>query len=234
MILAVVAAVLVVAVVAVLGFALTRPSDTAQTDTSVPPVSTSDASTPASIPSASPSPSESVSAMGLSLSATGFTLRTGSADPFTYRWADEPTAAVAALTTAFGSAPTQRTQAGDGSTLPDYTVYSWGGFSLFEMMPTAALPRASFSQPSYALFSANQVGTVAITAEFGLKIGLSAAQVRALSPASETPRSSGNIRFAFDPQRSSFKGGVPSYSVFADTDGADGPVGTILYFYAPQ
>ncbi|WP_223848781.1 MULTISPECIES: hypothetical protein [Microbacterium] len=226
---------LAVAVVAVLGFALTRPSDSAQPAGPAPADSSAAASVPASTPTPTPSPTDAT-ALGLTLSATGFTLQTSSGAPLTYRWADDPTAAIAALTTAFGAAPTQRTQAGDGSTLPDYTVYSWSGFSLFEMVPTAALTRESFSQPAYALFTANEVNGVAITAEFGLKIGMTADQVRALTPppASETARASGSIRFGFDPQRSSFKNGVPSYSVFADTDGADGPIGTILYFYAPQ
>ena len=236
LILGIVAAVLAVAVVAVVGFALTRPSDSAQPAPSAPSVSTDDASVPASTPSSTPSPTTTAAATGVAFSATGFTLTSASGQPFTYRWADEPTAAVAALTAAFGAPPTQRTQAGNGSTLPDYTVYAWNGFSLFEMVPTATLTRADFSQPAYALFTANEVGGVPVTAEFGLKIGMSAAEVRALTPApaSETPRPSGSIRFAFDPQRSSFKNGTPSYSVFADTDGADGPVGTILYFYAPQ
>lgn len=236
LILGIVAAVLAVAVVAVVGFALTRPSDSAQPAPSAPSVPTDDASVPASTPSSTPSPTTTAAATGVAFSATGFTLTSASGQPFTYRWADEPTAAVAALTAAFGAPPTQRTQAGNGSTLPDYTVYAWNGFSLFEMVPTATLTRADFSQPAYALFTANEVGGVPVTAEFGLKIGMSAAEVRALTPApaSETPRPSGSIRFAFDPQRSSFKNGTPSYSVFADTDGADGPVGTILYFYAPQ
>lgn len=236
LILGIVAGVLAVAVIAVVGFALTRPSDSAQPATSAPAVSTDDASVPASTPAPTPSPTSTAAATGVAFSATGFTLTAGTGQPFTYRWADEPAAAVAALTAAFGAPPTQRTQAGDGSTLPDYTVYTWNGFSLFEMVPTATLTRADFSQPAYALFTSNEVGGVPITAEFGVKIGMSAAEVRALTPApaSETPRPSGSIRFAFDPQRSSFKNGTPSYSVFADTDGADGPVGTILYFYAPQ
>jgi len=100
---------------------------------------------------------------------------------------------------------------------------------LFDMIETAGgTPRAEYAQPSYTLFSRNEVGGIEMVAEQGLEIGMSVSGVRALGPDQEIPRGNvGATRFVFDQERSSAEG-APQYSMFADTDGT--AVTSILYF----
>jgi len=228
-ILGIIAGVLLVAVVITLSIYLMRgatptgvdetPASPAQDEAPAPPPAQTTPSSPeASEPAADPT--------GVVLSATGFTLRDDAgAETFTFVWTDDAAAAVEALTEAFGAGPAERTEAGNGSTYPDYTVYQWSGFALYDMVATADLPRDEYTQPSYLRYTANTVGDVAITAEFDLEIG---AAVDALEPADQWKRGDGT-RIVFEPDRSGFAGGVPSYAALADTDGE--VITAILYYY---
>lgn len=229
LILGIVAGVLLVAVVVTLGFALTRPSDDTPAQTSAP-----SSAVPTAQPSqsASTEPDETGEPVAVTFSGTGFALVDDDGDPvFTFGWRDEVGDAVTALTEAFGAAPTQRVEPGDGNHYPDYTVYQWDGFMLFDMVPTAGgTSRADYTQPTYALFSRNEIGGIALTAEHGLAIGSTIAEVRAAGPSDETPRGNvGAIRFTFDRDRSSTADPL-QYSMFADTDGK--VVTAILYYFA--
>ncbi len=232
LILGIVAGVLLVAVVVTLGFALTRGSSTA----SPADTPSSDASTAAPTAQPSPSPSASSDAVGvpvaLKFGGTGFTLVDKNAKTvFSYEWRDKAADAVTELTAAFGAAPTQRVEPGDGSSYPDYTVYQWEGFLLYDMVDgTGGAQRATFTQPSYATFSRNEVGPISMTAEHGLKIGSPVTAVRAAGPSQEVPRGNvGSIRFIFDQSRSS-AGPPVQYSMIADTDGST--VTAVLYYFA--
>lgn len=229
LILAIVAGVLLVAVIVALVLAFTRPG----TEAAVPPAPTTAAPqtpTPRPTPSASASPDAVGEPVAIEFAGTGFALVDDKGRAaFTFAWRDEVAAAVAALTDAFGAAPTQRVEPGDGSHYPDYTVYQWNGFMLFDMIPSpGGSTRAEYPQPTYVLFSRAEVGGIRLVAERGLEIGMTVDAVRAASPDLEVPRGNvGAIRFVFDRARST---GVDplQYSLFADTDGT--VVTAILYY----
>ncbi len=229
-ILGIIAGVLLVAVVITLSIYLMRGATPTGADQT--PASPTEGEAPAPPPPAqttpsAPEPSEpATDPTGVVLSATGFTLSDDAgAEVFTFGWADDIAPAVEALTEAFGAAPTERAEAGNGSTYPDYTVYQWSGFALYDMVATDDLPRDEYTQPSYLRYTANTVGDVAITAEFDLSIG---APVDELEPADEWERGDGT-RIVFEPDRSGFADGTPSYAALADTDGE--AVTAILYYY---
>lgn len=228
MVLGIVAGVLLVAVVVTLVLALTRPAPQA-----APPPAAETTTAPAPSASRTPSPTASDAVgepVAIDFGGAGFTLVDDKGRPaFTFAWRDAVEPAVAALTAAFGAAPTQRVEPGDGSHYPDYTVYQWDGFLLFDMIPTTGgATRADYPQPTYVLFSRAEVGGIRLVAERGLEIGMTVDAVRAASPDVEVPRGNvGAIRFVFDRARST---GVDplQYSMSADTDGR--VVTAILYY----
>lgn len=231
-ILGVIAGVLAVAVGVTLTVALTRtPADAESADsTPTAPVAT----TPTTPESPSPSESPVPIPVALAMAGSGFSLVDDAGSPtFTFAWRDDVAPAVAALSEAFGTAPTTRVEPGDGNHYPDYTVYQWNGFSLFDMIAApGGKTRDEYSQPSYLLYTKNEIGDIEIRSEFGLSIGMSATAVRAVPPDAEWPRGNvGNIRFVFGKDRSGVTDGTPTYSVFADSDGT--VVTTILaYMYS--
>ncbi|MGB4779633.1 hypothetical protein [Microbacterium sp.] len=224
--LGIIAGILFVAVIVTIVIALTRPgtaSPVATASATTPPTTAPPTATPTETPVA-PEPA------AVQFTATGFILVDDTGEGiFTYAWADDAAGAVTTLTDAFGAEPTTRVEPGNGGDYPDYTVYQWNGFMLFDMIQTAGgTPRAEYAQPSYVLISRNEVGGIQLVAEHGLTIGTTVDAVRALSPDAEIPRGAvGAIRFVFDQARSSTDG-APQYSVIADTDGS--VVTAILYF----
>lgn len=225
-VLGIIAAVLLVAVIVTLAIAFTRGSDAEADPTSPSPTGAS------ATRSATPTPTSDATRTPVSITfaGTGFTLADASGTAvFGYDWRDDAKAAVTALTSAFGTTPTQRIEPGDGNQYPDYTVYQWDGFMLFDMVVSpGGTPRAEYAQPSYALFSRNEVGGIRMVAERGLTVGMSIADVRALAPDQEIPRGNvGATRFVFEQARSSAAAPL-QYSLFADTDGT--VVTAILYF----
>lgn len=230
LILGIIAAVLLVAVIVTLAIALTRPGSDTPAQTAAPTAA------PTTAPP-SPSPTATSDEVGapvaLDFSGTGFTLVDDAGrTAFTFAWRDDVADAVTALTDAFGAAPTTRVEPGDGSHYPDYTVYQWEGFMLFDMIETAGgSTRTEYTQPTYALFSRGEINGITLNAEHDLKIGSTIAEVRAAGPNEEIPRGNvGAIRFVFDQARSGTDGGSLQYSMFADTDGT--VVTAILYYFA--
>lgn len=227
-VLGVIAGVLAVIVGVTLTIALTRGGSPAAAPSPTPPAPTS---TPEGSGTPSSEPSDPVQEpAGVQLSATGFALvdDTG-AETFSYGWSDAAAPAVTALTAAFGAAPEQRTEKGDGSHYPDYTVYQWRGFALYDMVPVeGGTPREEYAQPSWVRITANTVGDMAVTAEFDVEIGTTVDAVKAAGPDTEFERN-GATRYVFAADRSSTAGGITSYSMMADTDGA--AVTAILYYY---
>jgi hypothetical protein len=232
LVLGIIAGVLAVAVAVTLTIALTRGGaepETAPPSTPGQAASPADQGTPTT-PTTEESSEPAVESAAVQLLATGFTLvDDAGAEVFAYGWSDPIEPAVTALTEAFGAEPTERTEAGNGTTYPDYTVYQWTGFALYDMVPIdGGKTRDEYSQPSYLRYTANTVGDVSIAPEFDLQIGLPVDEARALGPDVEEERG-GNPRLVFGADRSSFAGGVPSYSLIADTDGEK--ITAILYFY---
>ncbi len=230
LVLAIVAGVLAVAVIVTLVIALTRPPGQASAPSPSSPGPAP--STPTSQEETPEEPEETPAAdsNAVRLSAEGFALvdDTG-AEVFAYGWADPIEPAVTALTDAFGAAPEERTEKGNGTTYPDYTVYQWKGFALYDMVPIeGGATRDEYTQPSYLRYTANTVGPLTIVPEFDLAIGMPIDDVRALGPDVETERGDG-MRLVFGADRSAFADGVPTYSVVVDTNGDE--VTAILYFY---
>lgn len=229
LVLAIVAGILAVAVIVVLVIALTRPGGQAAAPS--PSASAPSAPQEPAEPSA-PTPEETpaTESNAVQLSSEGFTLVDESgAEVFAYGWGDPIEPAVAALTTAVGAAPEERTEKGNGTTYPDYTVYQWKGLALYDMVPIeGGKTREEYSQPSYLRYTSNEVGPLTVTPGYDLQIGMPIDDVRDLGPDVEQERGSGT-RFVFGADDSAFAGGVPTYSTVVDTDGEK--VTAILLFY---
>lgn len=229
-ILGIIAGVLAIAVGITLTMALTRGTPAAEETTPADQPATGQQTSTEPDPTPSDTETTPVAATGLTLSATGFTLTDDAGDALLdYTWSGDAEAAVTALAAAFGAPPTERTEAGNGSTYPDYTVYQWSGFALYNMVPLSGGPsRDDYSQPSYVRVTANEVAGVPVTLEFGVTIGMPISALEALSPDVTQERGSGT-RFVFAADRSSVSGGTPSYSMIVDTDGST--VTAVMYFY---
>lgn len=225
LILSIIAGILAVAVAVVVGIALTRPSDTAgttQPNPVPPPPATS------STPSATPSVPATTST--LELSATGFTLQNEDGAEFTHSWADAAEPAIAALTAAIGAEPTTDVESGDSRTYA-YTVYSWDGFRFADVLLSEGnKPRDQVDTPTYAAFSSNEVGDVKIVAEFGLNIGMSLADARALGPDGESTTAPPILFFGTD-RDTFFVDGARTYGVRVVTDGTE--VTDVIYRFTP-
>jgi hypothetical protein len=166
----------VVALVMLLG-----PVDQSRAETPVP--------TPSTTPTPTPTPTATAAARGeVALGAEGFELQAADGEMFTFRWSDEPSDAVEALTAAFGSDPVEGVQEGDGSHFPDYTVWAWPGFEFASMVEApGGKTREEYDGPAWVRISENTVAEVDVTAEFGLAIGMSVDDVRAAGPDDEYP-----------------------------------------------
>lgn len=225
-ILAVIAGVLTIAVAVVLMIALTRGTDTTE------PVTTPEATTapPASQPASTPTASTPATTSTLTLEATGFTLQTGDGGTFTHLWADAAEPAITALTAAFGSEPTTSVESGDSRTYA-YTVYSWDGFRFADVLLSEGnKPRDQVDTPTYVAVTAATIGEVGLTAEFGLEIGQSLDEVRALGPDGESSAAPPIYFFGTD-RDTFFVDGARTYGVRVVTDGTR--VTEIIYRFTP-
>ncbi|MDD7928409.1 hypothetical protein [Microbacterium thalli] len=199
--------------------------------------------TPTATPTPAPTPTSTPTdvqpqAAEVVMAATGFTIVADDGSTLLeFRWRDEVEPAVAALAAAFGEEPELGVHPGDGSHFPDYTMYDWAGFTLYDMIVAdERVPRDSFGIPSWASLRANEVSGVALRPEFGLAIGMDVDSVRATGPEQESDlREHGDgLHFAFDIGRTSpwpEEGSTEdyTYSVFANTDEAATEVTEITY-----
>lgn len=198
---------------------------------------TPEASTPspaAPTPAPSETQTEDPTASAVLLGADGFTIvADDGSELYAYGWRDDAEAAVAALTDAFGSEPSESVYEGDGSHFPDYTSYDWEGFLFRDMIVTEdGKPRDEYFVPSYVSVTANEVGDVAVTPEFDLAIGLTADDVRALGPDEEVEMPDGEPRFFFAIDRADGPeddAELDGYSPWVNTDPADETVVSITY-----
>ncbi len=198
---------------------------------------TPEASTPspaAPTPAPSETQTEDPTASAVLLGADGFTIvADDGSELYSYGWRDDAEAAVAALSDAFGSEPSESVYEGDGSHFPDYTSYMWDGFTYFDMIPTeGGKSRDEYFIPSYVTITGADVGDVAITPEFDLAIGLTADEVRALGPDRELEMPDGDPRFFFAIDRADGPeddASLDGYSPWVNTDPADGTVVSISY-----
>lgn len=214
----IVAAVLAIAVV--VSFALTRTSDSAR------PAPTSTASaTPTASAAATPTPSASstsptASSATIDVNGDGFTLSGSAGETFSHTWAAPAAPAIAALTEAFGAAPTISEDLNDGNFhRGNFTVYSWPDFTFYDYLDTeGGKDRSEVDTPTYVSFSASSIGDIEITNEFGLRIGQTLDEVRQLAP--DSGGDTVPPIFWFVRGRSTFyEDGVRSYGVQVDTDG---------------
>ncbi|MGZ0066826.1 hypothetical protein [Microbacterium arborescens] len=223
-VLSIVAGVLLV-VAAVVVFLLTqRDNEPAAAPSSPAPTSAAPAPTPTPTPTPPPTDAAPVAAEVV-MAATGFTILADDGSALLeFRWRDEVGPAVAALTEAFGAEPELGVQTGDGNHFPDYTIYDWRGFTLYDMVEVPGdKPRNEYGIPTRAAITANEVGGVALAPEFGLAIGMDVDAARAAGPDDESEFRDGGLRFSFEIERT---GRWPeagstedlTYSVFADSD----------------
>lgn len=224
-ILAVIAGVLVIAVAVVLLIALTRPTDVAEPATSAPVTAPAASST-----TPTPTASTPATTTTLTLAATGFTLRNDDGAEFTHEWADAGEPAIAALSAAFGSEPTTDVESGDSRTYA-YTVYSWDGFRFADVrLSEGNKPRDQVDTPTYVAISATVIGEVELVAEFGLEVGQTLDEVRALNPDGESTTAPPIYFFGTD-RDTFFVDGARTYGVRVVTDGTR--VTEIVYRFTP-
>ncbi|WJM15868.1 hypothetical protein [Microbacterium arborescens] len=223
-VLSIVAGVLLV-VAAVVVFLLTqRDSAPAAAPSSPAPTSATPAPTPTPTPTTTPTDAAPLAAE-IVMAATGFTIVADDGSTLLeFRWRDEVGPAVAALTEAFGMEPGLGVYPGDGNHFPDYTIYDWAGFTLYDMVVAPGdKPRDEYGIPTRAAITANAVGGVALTPEFGLAIGMDLEAVRAAGPDEESEFRDGGLRFSFEIERTGRwpeEGSTDdlTYSVFVDSD----------------
>jgi len=190
-------------------------------------------STPAPAPT-TPAPATSTPATPtvaeVAFEERGFVLRAeDGSEVFTFRWEHEPSEVIAALSDAFGAEPAVGFIAGDGSHYPDYTLWEWPGFTLAGMVETEdGKPREEYARPSFVSLTANSLGEISLTPEFGLRVGMSADEARTSAPDLEEDlrEYDGGVQFVYGMDRGSFPTqegmpATPSYAVFAET-GPDG------------
>lgn len=178
-----VAGALLVAIVVVLVIYLVQSAPNTE-ETSAPASSASSspaAPPPPAAPSASPTVEPATDAAEVSVTGTGFTITDASGDvTFTHEWADESAPAVAALTELFGAAPTDDFQNGDSENYA-YDIFVWPGFRLYDVrLGEGNRPRAEVPAPTFVSYDANTVGEATIADEFGIEIGMTSDEVRAL------------------------------------------------------
>ncbi|GLJ80433.1 hypothetical protein [Microbacterium imperiale] len=197
--------------------------------------------TPAPTPTSTSTPTDAVPrAAEVVMAATGFTIIDDDGSTLLeFRWRDEVGPVVAALTAAFGAEPELDVQPGDGTHFPDYTVYDWAGFTLYDMIVVEGdKPRDEYNVPTWASIRANEVNGVAIQPEFGLAVGSPVDAIRASGPDDEWAMpGEGAARFVFDIDRTSElspDGPVEqlSYSVYVDaaSDAGSDPVATDIRY----
>ncbi|RLK52274.1 hypothetical protein [Microbacterium telephonicum] len=225
-ILGAVAGVLVIAVVIALAILLTRGSGAPASNATTPAsdAGTTGPSPTSTTPSADPA---HPAATRVALASDGFSILTADGEEgFTHAWGDEAAPAIAALTDAFGAAPTEGFQNGDAQHYA-YTLYEWAGFTFADVSLGAGnKPRTEVPDPTWVAYTENTVGDVAIHPEFGLAIGLTAAEVDALHPDSSVPGPPPAYLFGTD-RNTFYQDGVRAFPVTATADG--GEVSTITY-----
>lgn len=229
------AAVIAVALAVVGVFALSR-ADANPTPTPTPTVSA--LPSPSASSPTPPVPTTDTTAPTVSrlvFAATGFDLQDeDGADVFVHEWADPGADAVAALSDAFGSEPTQSVREGDGTHFSDYAVYAWPGFTFFDSIPAeGGRPREEYQLPSYVEYAANEVAGIAVTTEFGLRIGMPIGEVRTLAPDSEWRHDTEpyGVTFTFAQERSRIGEHPISYTVYVETDPGGEVVERISYSF---
>ena len=189
--------------------------------------------TPSATPS--PSPTVAVTASEIAMRASGFTVVGDDGSTlYSYEWTGDADEAVATLTELLDAPPIESIIEGDGTHYPAYTSYRWDGFGLRDMIEApGGKPRAESFRPSYVEITGDAAAAVAITPEFGVRIGMTQDEVRALGPDSEFDFSeyeameSDAFRFIFGMDRADDD--PPGYTAWVTTDDGGQAVAEILY-----
>lgn len=225
-VLSVIAALLAVAVVVALAMLLGRNTSATSADSSGD--SGDSAEAPATEGDADGGTDADAGADGASIavSGSGFTLTDASGTVvYTHDWAAETDEAVAALSDAFGTEPTDDFVEGDAENWA-YDVFDWDGFRLYDVrIGDGNRPRDEIPAPTYVSWSANEVHDVAVTDEFGLEIGMGADEAAALGADSESAE-----QLVFGTDRGTFwSDGNRDFSAFAALDA--GAVSNVTYTF---
>lgn len=116
---------------------------------------------------------------------------------FEHEWPDEIAPAVAALTEALDSEPEVTTQAGDGTHIADFDLYSWGGLLLADAVGLEK-DRDAYFLPSYMRYLAAETQGVELSTTVGASVGMPRAAAEAISPNQIETRFDGRIRICVD------------------------------------
>ncbi|MFS0866100.1 hypothetical protein AB3M83_02040 [Microbacterium sp. 179-B 1A2 NHS] len=232
-VLGVIAAVLLVAVIVAVSILFSRQS----ANDAPPPAPASSEAPPATGPSddesAAPEEPEEVepSAM-IALNGRGFTLVQADGTEFSHTWADDPQAAIDALTELFGEEPTEDFQNGDAENWA-YNIYVWDGLRFYDVfLGDGGRSRGEVPAPTYVTVTGGAPSTVGMGNEFGVAIGDPIDRVRALDPVDEVELSGGGVRLVLGEGRGTFyNDGERTFSAFVQSDAAGDEVATITYTF---
>lgn len=177
----------VIASVALAG--CSAPSDNGDASTETAPASASTGAAPAPSASATEEPEAPAStAEAITLSRDGFViLDDEGSDLFRYTWVSDAAPAVEALQEAFGEEPIVAVIAGDGTHYPDYTSYTWGGFTFFDWVDAGGKPRGEYMLPAFVQIVTADVDGIELRTDEGLQVGSPIADVIALEPTFSFP-----------------------------------------------
>lgn len=231
LILGIIAGVLAVAVVIAFVLLLTRPSG-AQPAAEDPPPGQSAPQEPAE---EQPTPEETEEAAPpseLALNGLGLTITQADGTEVTHAWADDPDAAIAALTELFGTEPTEDFQNGDAENWA-YDIYIWDGFRFYDVfLGDGGRSRSEVPAPTFVSITGPTPGEVGIVDEFGVSVGDTMDEVRALDPTDEVKLSDGRVRLALGKGRGSFySDGRRAFNAFVESDAAGTTVASITYTF---
>lgn len=152
---------------------------------------------PSGTPTPTPTP-EPTSAARIVLGHDGFEIEDSTGGVvFEHEWPDDIEPAVAALTEALDSEPEVTTQAGDGTHIADFDLYSWGGLMLAD---AAGLEkdRDAYFLPSYMRYLAAETQGVELATAVGAAVGMTRRDAEAISPNQVETRFDGRIRICVD------------------------------------
>jgi hypothetical protein len=234
LILGIIAGVLAVAVIIALVLLVTRPSGD---QTTAPPAP--EQSEPVDPEPQPPAPDESAeqpeevpTTAQVAVNGLGLTITQADGTEFTHAWADDPAAAIEALTELFGEAPAEDFQNGDAENWA-YDIYVWDGFRFYDVfLGGGGRSRDEVPAPTYVAITGTTPAEVGIVDEFGVAVGDSMDEARAQDPTDEVDLSDGRVRLAFGNNRGTFyTDGKRAFSAFVESDASTQTVASITYTF---
>lgn len=216
------AGVFAIAAIVLLVWMLSRPAEAVDAAATPTPTATS---TPTPTPTEEPA---APVAEEIVLGADGFEIVADDASELAaFTWREDPTTVIAALTEAFGSEPELSTSESDPH-FPAYETRAWGGFAFSTMVEEGQVTREQHALPSFVTLDGTPAGDIVVEPAFGLAVGMSADEARALQPDEEFPLGvdgADGIRFVFGLDRAT----DDAWVIYADTGADRATIESITY-----